>query len=172
MMTELKTLHTTDLIADSLLFALMHALVLVAVLVDLTSGWRRAKRLGIARTSRALRRTVSKINTYYSCLLLLSMVDIALYAIDLWERFSLPELPYFCAVGTVLVLIIELRSVYENRSQRDPLYPEEKTLSEQLVRAGETIHAASRYVRSVRQDVERALTDEVVDRGREKGGER
>lgn len=129
------------LVADSLLFALLHAMVLVAIFTDLAAGWHKAKRLGQARTSKALRRTISKINSYYSCLLLLSMVDVALYLIDIWARFGVPELPYFAGVGTVFILIIELRSVYENRSFNDPQTPDEDEaiLSDQVKAGSEAL---------------------------------
>ena len=95
-----RIIHSIPLdgvVADSLVFVTLHAMVLVAIIVDLASGWHKAKRLGQARTSRALKRTVSKINSYYSCLLLLSMVDVVLYMINIWERVGIPELPYFAA---------------------------------------------------------------------------
>lgn len=138
-----RQMPTADLAGDSLLFVLLHALVLGAILIDLASGWRKAKRQGVARTSKALRRTISKINSYFSCLLLLSMIDVALYLVDIWERFGIPELPYFCALGTVFILIIELRSVYENRSFNDPERPDEDEalLSDKLRSGIDTLHA-------------------------------
>ena len=146
-------------VADSLLFALLHAMVLVAIFVDLAAGWRKAKRLGQARTSKALRRTVSKINSYYSCLLLLSMVDVALYLIDVWERFGVPELPYFAALGTVFILIIELRSVYENRSFNDPQAPDEDEaiLSDKVKALGMTLRDVAAFAKEHRE-----LLDEVL----------
>ena len=134
---------TSDLVSDSLIFILLHALVLVAILIDLASGWKKAKRQGVARTSKALRRTISKINGYFSCLLLLSMIDVAIYLVDVWERFAIPELPYFCAGGAVFILIVELRSVYENRSFNDPMQPDddEALLSNKLRSGIDTLHA-------------------------------
>lgn len=145
MFPTLTTLvSTADLIRDSLLFVALHGIVLIAVLIDLSSGWHKAKRLGVARTSKALRKTVSKVNSYLSCLLLLSMMDVALYIVDFWTRFSMPELPYFCALGTILVLIIELRSVYENRSVNDPSLPDEDEviLSEKVQGGLEVLESA------------------------------
>nr|WP_314661772.1 phage holin family protein [uncultured Porphyromonas sp.] len=132
-----RIIHNIQLdgfVADSIVFVALHAMVLVAIIVDLASGWHKAKRLGQARTSKALRRTISKINSYYSCLLLLSMADVVLYMINIWERVGIPELPYFAGVGTVLILFIELRSVYENRSFNDPQTPDgdEVILSDQI----------------------------------------
>lgn len=139
-----RIIHSIPLdgvVADSIVFVALHAMVLVAIIVDLASGWHKAKRLGQARTSKALRRTISKINSYYSCLLLLSMVDVVLYLINIWERVGIPELPYFAGVGTVLLLIIELRSVYENRSFNDPKTPDvdEVILSEQVKAGNEAL---------------------------------
>lgn len=145
---------TADLAGDSLLFVILHALVLVAIIIDLASGWRKAKRQGQARTSKALRRTISKINSYFSCLLLLSLIDVALYLVDIWERFAIPELPYFCALGTVFILIIELRSVYENRSFNDPARPDEDEalLSDKLRSGLDTLHALALVFDKVRSE--------------------
>ena len=147
------------LVADSLLFALLHAMVLVAIFTDLAAGWHKAKRLGQARTSKALRRTISKINSYYSCLLLLSMVDVVLYLINIWERVGIPELPYFAGVGTVLLLIIELRSVYENRSFNDPKTPDEDEaiLSDKVKALGMTLRDVAAFAKEHRE-----LLDEVL----------
>ena len=137
----ISSIPVDGVVADSIVFVALHAMVLVAIIVDLASGWHKAKRLGQARTSKALRRTISKINSYYSCLLLLSMVDVALYLIDIWARFGVPELPYFAGVGTVFIIIIELRSVYENRSFNDPQTPDEDEaiLSDQVKAGSEAL---------------------------------
>ena len=139
----IQSIPVDGVVADSIVFVTLHAMVLVAIIVDLASGWHKAKRLGQARTSKALRRTISKINSYYSCLLLLSMVDVVLYLINIWERVGIPELPYFAGVGTVLLLIIELRSVYENRSFNDPQTPDEDEtiLSDKVKAGGEALDA-------------------------------
>lgn len=123
-----RIIHSIPLdgvVYSAIIFVFLHAIVLVAIAVDLVSGYRKAKRLGEDRTSKALRRTVNKINSYYSCLLLMSMIDVTLYIIDIWERVGIPELPYFASVGTIFIIAIEIKSVVENRSFNDPKIPDE-----------------------------------------------
>ena len=154
-------------VADSIVFVALHAMVLVAIIVDLASGWSKAKRLGQARTSKALKRTVSKINSYYSCLLLLSMVDVVLYMINIWERVGIPELPYFAGVGTVLLLFIELRSVYENRSFNDPTTPDvdEVILSDKVKAGGEALDAIIEWAAAKKAKLEELKGKEGGDYG-------
>lgn len=121
----IQSIPLDGVVSSAIIFVFLHAIVLVAITVDLVSGYRKAKRLGEERTSKALRRTVSKINSYYSCLLLMSMIDVTLYIIDIWERVGIPELPYFAGVGTILIIAIEIKSVVENRSFNDPKIPDE-----------------------------------------------
>ena len=53
-----------------------YVLVLAAVLADLWSGLRKARRRGEARRSEALRRTVSKLGQYYNAMFALTVVDL------------------------------------------------------------------------------------------------
>ena len=166
-----RIIHSIPLdgvVADSLVFVALHAMVLVAIIVDLASGWSKAKRLGQARTSKALKRTVSKINSYYSCLLLLSMVDVVLYMINIWERVGIPELPYFAGVGTVLLLFIELRSVYENRSYNDPKTPDdyEVILSEQVKAGNEALDEIIKWAAAKKAKLEELKGKEGGDYGK------
>ena len=52
-----------------------YVLVLCAVVADLASGLRKARRRGEARRSKALRRTVEKLATYYNVLAALTVID-------------------------------------------------------------------------------------------------
>lgn len=121
----IQSIPLDGVVYSAIIFVFLHAIVLVAIAVDFFSGYRKAKRLGEERTSKALRRTVNKINSYYSCLLLMSMIDVTLYLIDIWERVGIPELPYFASVGTIFIIAIEITSVVENRSFNDPKIPDE-----------------------------------------------
>ena len=50
------------------LMFLEYLLVLIAVLADLVSGVRKAKQMGLARRSKAFRRTIDKLARYYNAL--------------------------------------------------------------------------------------------------------
>lgn len=121
-----RIIHIDGVVDSAVAFVFLHALVLGAIVVDLVSGYRKAKRLGEDRTSKALRRTVNKINSYYSCLLLMSMIDVTLFIINVWDRVGIPELPYFAGVSTIMLIVIELKSVVENRSINDPKIPDDE----------------------------------------------
>lgn len=143
----IQSIPLDGVVSSAIIFVFLHAIVLVAITVDLVSGYRKAKRLGEERTSKALRRTVSKINSYYSCLLLMSMIDVTLYIIDIWERVGIPELPYFAGVGTILIIAIEIKSVVENRSFNDPKIPDEDEviLSDKIKEGSEALDEILRW---------------------------
>lgn len=149
-------------------FVFFHALVLVAIAVDLCSGYRKAKRLGEDRTSKALRRTVSKINSYYSCLLLMSMIDVTLFIIDIWDRVGIPELPYFAGVGTALIIGIELKSVIENRSINDPKIPddEEVIMSDKIKEGSEALDEIIKWAAAKKAKLEELKGKEGGDYGK------
>ena len=154
-------------VSSAIIFVFLHAIVLVAITVDLVSGYRKAKRLGKERTSKELRRTVSKINIYYSCLLLLSMADVVLYLINIWERVGIPELPYFAGFGTILVLVIEIKSVVENRSFNDPKIPDEDEfiLSDKIKEASKDLDAIIKFALDKKAKLEELKGKEGGDYG-------
>lgn len=53
----------------------IYLMVLLAIMADLWSGVRKAKKNGIARSSYGFKRTVDKIARYYNVLLALTVVD-------------------------------------------------------------------------------------------------
>lgn len=91
----------------SMILAVFYFCVLVAIFVDLGAGIDKAKRQGDIRTSYGLRRTIAKIKDYFSVLMLFTLADIVA---SVW--FSLP---FFTAVGTISIVFIEAKSVYENK---------------------------------------------------------
>ncbi len=91
----------------SLILAVFYFCVLVAIFVDLAAGVEKAKRHGVMRTSFGFRRTINKIKDYFSVLMLFTVADIVA---SVW--FSLP---FFTAVGTIAMVFIEAKSVYENK---------------------------------------------------------
>lgn len=91
----------------SLILALFYLCVLVAILIDLISGIEKAKRKGLLRTSYGFRRTINKIKDYYSVLMLFTLADIIA---SIWFT-----MPFFTAIGAIGIVLIEARSVYENK---------------------------------------------------------
>lgn len=91
----------------SLVLVVFYICVLGAILIDLWSGIDRAKRENILRTSFGFRQTIKKVKDYFSVLMLFSIADVVA---SVW--FSLP---FFSAIGTIGIIFVEARSVYENK---------------------------------------------------------
>jgi hypothetical protein len=91
--------------------AVLYACVFVSVLIDLFFGVKRAMRLKIARTSFGYRRTITKLTSYFGLLLMLTIADIAASVVF--------KMPYFTVLGTIGIIIVEAKSVYENLKQEE-----------------------------------------------------
>lgn len=96
-----------DLKSLTFILVIFYAAVLVAIFVDLVSGVDRAKREGRMRCSDGFKRTIYKIKDYYSMLLLFTVIDVVA---SIWFT-----LPYFTAIGTISLILIEGKSFYENK---------------------------------------------------------
>lgn len=93
------------------IIGIMWGLSLAAMSLDLAFGWRKAKKRGEARTSYGLRRTVTKGVLYFALLFFMFMFDCII-------TFFLP-LPYATMAGTVFILIIEGKSIFEKAHDKD-----------------------------------------------------
>lgn len=91
----------------SLVLVVFYFCILMAIFVDLCAGVDKAKRHGEIRTSYGLRRTIHKIRDYFSVIMLFTLADIVA---SIWFT-----LPFFTAVGTIAMVFIEAKSVYENK---------------------------------------------------------
>ena len=91
----------------SLVLAIFYFCVLLAILLDLAAGLEKAKRQGEIRTSYGLRKTIFKIRDYFSVIMLFTIADVVA---SIWFT-----LPFFTAVGTIAMVFIEAKSVYENK---------------------------------------------------------
>jgi hypothetical protein len=103
-----------------ILFSL-YMLVFAAMMADLWSGVRKAKHLGLARTSFGLRRTVDKIARYYNMLIALSIVDLmqgtAVWYLDTYYDCNIPLFPFVTLLGAIGLVFIEIKSIYENANK-------------------------------------------------------
>ncbi len=101
-----------------LLPAVCYTGVLIAVLADLWAGLRRSRRHGRPCTSGGLRRTVSKLVTYYAALFALTAVDLMLvaasYGLEACGARGFAPLPYLTTAGSVCLCLIEAKSIVEN----------------------------------------------------------
>ena len=100
---------------------ILYSCVFVSVLIDLFFGVKRAKRLKILRTSFGYRRTITKLTSYFGLLMMLSIADVAASVVL--------KMPYFTVIGTIGIIIVEIKSVMENLKQQERSIEEvQKTL--------------------------------------------
>ena len=82
--------------------------ILLAVLIDLSTGVERAKKCKERIKSHILRRTVSKVVDYYRLLFFGVIIDV------LGLAFTWYNMPYCAVLVAVGVVLIEAKSVLEN----------------------------------------------------------
>lgn len=92
--------------------------VLAAVVADLVSGIRKSRREGRECRSRGLRRTVSKLSSYYLALFCLSVIDVmviaSVVALQSLGKPTVEPFPYLTSVGAISLAMIEAKSIVEN----------------------------------------------------------
>jgi phage-related holin len=98
--------------------AFLYTVVLFAIIADLISGVRKAKKRGDARTSTGYKKTVDKITRYYNMLFVVSLIDVILVVSQVHALFHIPVLPYFTAAGALALCLIELKSIYESAEDK------------------------------------------------------
>lgn len=90
---------------------IMWLLVAVAIVLDLISGWRKAKERNEARTSYGLRRTVTKAVLYYALMLFAFMFDCI-------GMFFYTE-PCVTLIAAGFLIFIEGKSIFEKAHDKD-----------------------------------------------------
>lgn len=96
--------------------------VLLAIVADLWSALRKARQHKIPRTSRALRRTVEKIASYYNCLIALTIIDAMLIIsctyLNLTIGWHIPPIPIFTLLGSIALSLVEVKSICEKSKDK------------------------------------------------------
>lgn len=125
----------------------LYMLVLVAILADLWSGVRKAKRRGILRSSTGLRRTIEKIAKYYNTLLALTVIDAmqmgAVFYLDCYYSWKWPFFPFITLFGAIALALVEVKSIYEK--------------AEDKVQIDNIVSVAGKVIKN-RKDVQEVLT--------------
>ena len=102
-----------------LTFAGLYIAVLLVIIADLISGCRKAKKDGFLRSSKGLRRTVKKVAEYYNLMFVISVID-CVQMVAIWESgLSIPRMPFFSFLATIFLCIIELKSMYERKTDKE-----------------------------------------------------
>lgn len=108
-----------QIIPQLFIFAGLYIAVLFAILADLYAGCRKAKKEGFLRSSKGLRRTVKKIAEYYNLMFVVSIID-CVQMIAIWQGgWNIPTMPIFSFAATIFLCIIELKSIYERRTDKE-----------------------------------------------------
>lgn len=102
-----------------LTFAGLYFAVFLAIVADLIAGWRKAKKDGFIRSSKGLRRTVSKIGKYFNMMFVVSIIDIV-QMVAIWQGgFDIVKMPFLSFGATIFLLLIELKSIYEKNTDKE-----------------------------------------------------
>lgn len=86
-------------------------IVLIAIIIDLFAGLRKASQLGELHTSEGFKRTVTKVTQYYGLMCFALMFDIL-------SSLVFP-LPYFTMLASFFLVFIEGKSVFEKAHEKD-----------------------------------------------------
>lgn len=115
--TKMKELFESlgPLLAIAVVAMLM---VIVAMGVDLVSGWRKASTLGEAHTSYGFSRSLTKFLIYEGVLLISTCIDVLLH-FGLYQVSDVCyEIPCTTLLLGIVLCFIELWSVYEKAEQK------------------------------------------------------
>lgn len=100
----------------------IYVLVLLAILADLWSGVRKAKRNGVARSSYGFKRTIDKIARYYNVMLALSVIDAmqmaSIWYLEKYYGYHWPMFPVITLMGAIGICLIEIKSIYEKAEDK------------------------------------------------------
>lgn len=117
----LESFDTSNLHIMIVWLCITYGMVMIAMLVDLISGVRKAISLGIARTSTGYKKTCAKANKYYSPMIRLTFVDILATAFI--------NIPVFTMLWGAWCLFCEYKSVTEKALTKQELRDAENTMN-------------------------------------------
>lgn len=108
----------------SLLVGVAAIAVVIAIMLDLASGLRKAKLMGTARTSYAYERTTTKLMRNGSVVLIMAMIDVLLFFGHLWDILGLgilsnvPVVTFGASVWMCFVQAVSIREKAEDKAER------------------------------------------------------
>lgn len=130
---------------------MLYVFVFIAVLADLWSGVRKAKKLNIARTSYGFRQTVQKLARYYNTLLALTVIDCmqiaSIWYLDTYYSYNIPIIPIVTILGAIGIALIEVKSIFEKAEDKaKKQYADVGKLLEQIVVKREDWESAMKVI--------------------------
>lgn len=138
MIPVLTDFFQDHLARHALLIFIATAAMLMAMLIDLIAGVRKARQRGVARTSRGLKRTARKAGKYFSPYFVLVCIDIIASCVIPFPVFSLMWAAYciFC----------EFKSVREKAWDKAEIEKAEKTVSVIIENKDDIVRLASQIL--------------------------
>ncbi|MDH6309285.1 phage-related holin [Dysgonomonas sp. PFB1-18] len=143
---SLLTGDYADLRIKLAIIAIMWLFVAVAIVIDLISGYRKAKERNEARTSYGLRRTVTKIVMYYAMMLFAFMFDCI-------GMFFYPQ-PYVTFIAAGFLIFIEAKSILEKANDKD-----KKKLNKSLQDLSAILDNRDDLIKGIAETLKNQLTD-------------
>ena len=120
-------------------------LVIIACMIDLTTGVEAAKKNKEKIKSRILRRTVAKILDYLRVVVFGVLIDI------LGLAFPWYAIPYCAIVVTLGILLIEAKSVIENYQKSKSAAAKVADMLEQIIECADN-DTAEKIIRIIKDD--------------------
>jgi hypothetical protein len=108
----------------ALLVGVAAVAVVIAIMLDLASGLRKAKLMGEARSSYAYERTTTKLMRNGSVVLIMAMIDLMLFFGHLWEIIGLnvlsnvPVVTFIASAWMCFVQAVSIREKAEDKAER------------------------------------------------------
>lgn len=105
----------------------------IFVYADYKSGVRKAKELGLEIVSKEIRKTTTKLSSYYMLMLGIAVIDLAqmlsLHVINIESEKHFFVVPILTLIITILVCYIEFKSIRENADKKQ-LIKEKEALND------------------------------------------
>ena len=100
----------------------IYLMVLLAIMADLWSGIRKAKKNGIARSSYGFKRTIDKVARYYNMLLALTVIDVmqmaSFWYLEKFYQYCWPIFPLVTLIGAIGICLVEVKSIFEKAEDK------------------------------------------------------
>lgn len=115
MLHELLNVDVRVVNAFLFIVSICFVCVFLTVLSDFVCGVMRSKRNGIPISSKAFRRSVTKLIEYFCMLAVISIVGVLVqYSISAYGLVNIPKIPILSIFITVAICLIEFKSILEN----------------------------------------------------------
>lgn len=102
----------------AILVVFIYIWILLVSMLDLRAGIRKAKKMGVYKSSKKLRRTVEKLTFYYNLMMALTFADILAVVVIALLGIPIPRIPYLSFVGAFGVGYIEIKSIFEKAEDK------------------------------------------------------